>query len=876
MHFERDRYHFDEEDEDESLPFDGLEKASVLQQCRVFNDVQLDTSACLRSMTQCLHLMYTGTVLTEAEATELFFLSTKLLQSNKPRMRRLHYVLMKELSPMVEQSFIASNSLMSDIKSTNDTSKCNGIRTLFKVMNSTLYASMDRTIVESLTSQSSKVVSAALVVGLHIAQTHPEMARKWGTQLTEVLRSNSNAQYLAIALLHSLRKNDRISVRRLIEQVRAGQIRSPLALCLLIKMCTELMLEDPDGSVDLYRFVVSMARNSNDIVVVEAIKSICSLPTISVKDLSPTVTLMQLYLSASNTILRFSAIRLLNRLATTRPAAITPINGEIENLITDPNRLIATLATTTLLKTGTEQTIERLINQLSTTACMQDLGKEFKKAIIGTVKLLNVRFPSKYGVLLGFLTKVLCGEDSDDLSESVVEAMIDVARVNVKAKNAVLKHLVELIDNCNYPNIVCRALTYMGEEVPHVENPKSFVRHIYNHATLEGPEIRAVAVATLAKIAARIPSLRRSIVVLLKRIRGDTDDEVRDRAVLYTKLFLCGDEDMVRVMVSDIASAVANGRMNCDKAAPVTSAGEMDGGAGGYTSSLALREAGESGWGGAAHGGQQEINSCSSAVLQGREELFKIGRLASLGEPCSSTEPLSLSDPDSEYFVTLIKHIYLTHVVLQFKIKNTMDDVTFRHVNIQLDVGELDVEPLYAIPIEAIAPGSTEYGYVVLGYEEEQYPSGAVICHIKFAMQEDGSDDAAGDEDEYPLEGFDMTISDFIVPRDLGDNFQQKWEELQKEETNGTYALSSMRNLTVAACELADFFGMHVVGGKVQKITTASHTISMSGSMVNREKSLVMINARLFITTDNTVALQLTLRGGNAELREYLSAALLS
>ncbi|RNF23193.1 putative coatomer gamma subunit [Trypanosoma cruzi] len=862
MPSDRDRYRYEEEDEEETLPFEGLEKTSALQQCRVFNDVRLDISSCLRSMTQCLYLLCTGTTLTETEATDLFFMSTKLLQSTHPKLRRLHYVLMKELSPLVEQRFIASNSLMIDIKSNNDASKCNGIRTLFKVMNSSLYASMDRTIVEALTSQSSNVVCAALVTGLHIAQVNPEMARKWGTQLTEVIRSCGKAQYAAIALLHKMRKNDRLSVTRLIDQAKNGVIRSPMALCLVIKMCTELMREDFEGSLDIYKFVTSMMHNNNDLVVFESVKSICSLRNITAKEVSPAVMVVQLYLNTQSAVLRFSAIRVLNEVATLHPAAVSPINSEIENLVTDPNRIIATLAITTLLKTGTEYTIERLITQLSTAGYLRELGDEFKMVIIDAMRVLSAKFPAKYNVFLGFLSKLLAEEGSSQLKENVVDVTMEIAKSNPDSKESVLKHLAEFIDDCNYSQIVRRVLMYLGEEVPLTENPKMFVRYVYNHATLEGPEIRAVAVSTLAKLAAYVPSLRRSIVVLLKRTCNDADDEVRDRAVLYTRIFLNNDENTIRSMVCDVANTVAMSRQAriAARSAVLNTVAEDIG------RQKAIAKEAES--------GTEETSAVSHAVLQGREKMRKIKQLLELGEPIVSSEPVPLTDPDSEYVVTVMKHTYISNIVLQFKVKNTMEKVTFKNIAIELDTDEVGVEPQYFIPIESVAPASTSYGYAVLRYEEEQYPSGTLECRFKFAMQEEDGD--VEEEEEYPLEGFDINVSDFIAPVNLGGTFETQWEKMQLEETTGTYSLSSMRNLTVAARELVEFFGMYVEGGSPGKITTASHTLQMSGTMVNRARSLVLITARVFIAKDKSVALQLMLRGATAELREYLSAALLA
>ena len=54
------------------------------------------------------------------------------------------------------------------------------------------------------------------------------------------------------------------------------------------------------------------------------------------------------------------------------PMAVTNCNIDMEALISDHNRSIATLAITTLLKTGNENSIERLIKQVC--ACSSIAG----------------------------------------------------------------------------------------------------------------------------------------------------------------------------------------------------------------------------------------------------------------------------------------------------------------------------------------------------------------------------------------------------------------------------------------------------------------------------------------------------------------------
>lgn len=69
------------------------------------------------------------------------------------------------------------------------------------------------------------------------------------------------------------------------------------------------------------------------------------------------------------------------------PSAVTACNLDLENLITDSNRSIATLAITTLLKTGSESSVDRLMKQIS--SFVSEISDEFK------VKIFFVLFSFK-------------------------------------------------------------------------------------------------------------------------------------------------------------------------------------------------------------------------------------------------------------------------------------------------------------------------------------------------------------------------------------------------------------------------------------------------------------------------------------------------
>ena len=111
-------------------------------------------------------------------------------------------------------------------------------------------------------------------------------------------------------------------------------------------------------------------------VIYEAASAIVSLKCTSTKELAAAVSVLQLLCGSQKPALRYAAVKTLNKVSISHPAAVTACNVDLETLITDQNRSIATLAITTLLKTGNESSVDRLMKQIST--FMSEISDEFK------------------------------------------------------------------------------------------------------------------------------------------------------------------------------------------------------------------------------------------------------------------------------------------------------------------------------------------------------------------------------------------------------------------------------------------------------------------------------------------------------------------
>lgn len=75
------------------------------------------------------------------------------------------------------------------------------------------------------------------------------------------------------------------------------------------------------------------------------------------------------------------------------PSTVTACNLDLENLISDSNRSVATLAITTLLKTGAEGSVDRLMKQIAT--FVNEISDEFKIVVVQVINNLFYRIFEK-------------------------------------------------------------------------------------------------------------------------------------------------------------------------------------------------------------------------------------------------------------------------------------------------------------------------------------------------------------------------------------------------------------------------------------------------------------------------------------------------
>lgn len=217
--------------------YQNLEKTSVLQETRAFNDTPVNPRKCIHILTKILYLINQGEQLGTREATDCFFAMTKLFQSKDVVLRRMVYLGIKELSSIAEDVIIVTSSLTKDMTGKEDLYRAAAIRALCSITDNTMLQAVERYMKQCIVDKNAAVSCAALVSSLRLAGTAGDVVKRWANEAQEALNSdNIMVQYHALGLLYHIRKSDRLAVTKLVNKLTRNSMKSPYAVCMLVSI----------------------------------------------------------------------------------------------------------------------------------------------------------------------------------------------------------------------------------------------------------------------------------------------------------------------------------------------------------------------------------------------------------------------------------------------------------------------------------------------------------------------------------------------------------------------------------------------------------------------------------------------------------------
>lgn len=760
------------------------------------------------------------------------------------------YLILKELAQTAEDVIMSTSIIMKDMTVGSEiVYKANSIRALCRIIDATTVQGIERLIKTAIVDKSPAVSSAALVSSYQLLPIAKDVVKRWQSETQEAASSSKSGggflsfstssqhslatantnymnQYHAIGLLYQMRSHDRMALVKMVQQYgAAGAVKSPAGVMMLVRLAARLAEEDPSLRKPMTQMLDTWLRHKSEMVNFEAAKAICALRDVTDAEAAQAIHVLQSFLTSPRAVTKFAAIRILHSFASFKPKAVHSANPDIEALISNSNRSIATFAITTLLKTGNEASVDRLMKQIS--SFMAEITDEFKITIVEAIRTLCMKFPSKQAGMLTFLSGILRDEGGYEFKRAVVESMFDLIKFVPGSKEETLSHLCEFIEDCEFTKLAVRILHLIGAEGPKTPQPTKYIRYIYNRVVLENALVRAAAVTALAKfgVGQKDPDVKKSVQVLLTRCLDDTDDEVRDRAALNLRLMQEEDDiaerfvkndsmfslstfehKLVMYVTSDDKSVFASAFDI--KSVPVVSHEQAlaEERTKKLTTATPTIKAPSTGPAKPKANGLAEAPSAAAAAQKYTQIFSRIPELAAYGPVLKSSQVVELTESETEYVVSAVKHIFKEHVVLQYDIKNTLDQTVLENVTILAspsDEDEPTLEEEFIIPAPALKTNEPGVAYVAFKKVggEHAFPAASFTNVLKFTSKEidptTGEAEDGGYEDEYEVENLELTGADFVVPAFAG-SFDHVWEGTgaNGEEASDTLQLSSIKSLT--------------------------------------------------------------------------------
>lgn len=202
--------------------------------------------------------------------------------------------------------------------------------------------------------------------------------------------------------------------------------------------------------------------------------------------------------------------------------------------------------------------------------------------------------------------------------------------------------------------------------------------------------------------------------------------------------------------------------------------------------------------------GAAEGAATAAATQKYAEQLMQIPELKEYGTLLKSSNVVELTESETEYVVSAVKHIFKEHIVLQYDLKNTLPDTVLEDVSVVATPtdDEEELEEDFIVPCPKLP--TNEPGIVYVAFKktggEHSFPTLSFTNNLKFTSKEidptTGESEDSGYEDEYQVEDLDLTGSDYVIPAFAG-SFDHIWEQTgaNGEEASETFQLSNVKSI---------------------------------------------------------------------------------
>jgi coatomer subunit gamma len=185
------------------------------------------------------------------------------------------------------------------------------------------------------------------------------------------------------------------------------------------------------------------------------------------------------------------------------------------------------------------------------------------------------------------------------------------------------------------------------------------------------------------------------------------------------------------------------------------------------------------------------------------QELMQIVEMREFGSVLKSSPMSELTESETEYTVSVVKHIFKEHIVLQYEIRNTLPATVLENVSVVASPADEDeLEEVFIIQAEKLETDMP--GKVYVAFKKTNgaaaLPTTTFANVLKFTSKEidptTSQPEETGYEDEYEVGEFDLAGSDYVVPT-FSSNFDHIWEQVGAagDEAQETLQLNGVKSI---------------------------------------------------------------------------------
>ncbi|KAL7719181.1 Coatomer subunit gamma [Entamoeba marina] len=813
-----------------------IEKVILFQQRECCSKTHIKVPVCKKFLTRIVAAMNKGDCFNEDESVEIFFALTKLFMSKDLTMRRLLYVVLNDMIPYTNSSFIIVNSVSKDLSDKIASFRCSSLRCLSRLMTPQIAPTVERFFKQTLVDSTASVQIASLICCLKLPV---EMTQKYLEETNSCVESHDAlVQYHATRLFLYIKQNDQTALLRFITN-KASDIHSSFAQMELIRCALKLYLQNPSRNEMMINFIVNVTKGSSDLIIVEALRSL--LKADHLKGLTKMIPQLQRVISSNSTISKFAGVRIVNELAIKHPELIGDLSDSIENLLKDKNRAVITLATSAALRISTEQNIEKLLKKIS--KFIHGLPDTFRLQVLQTIEQSALKHSSKHEFLLRFLGNLLNVKGAK-FEIAVVSSMVRISSMTENLREILLDILGEFIEDCQYETVIEHVIGIIGDIGP------LFI--------LEGPSVRAAGVSALYKFVTNEDDIEQ-VNKLMNKCINDDNDEVRSRALFYANIIRMKISDKIEKCVIDdypldniedaLLSYIENGEF--EDAFDFTQVSTVT------QSDVEQQQIEEK--------TKQEENEYQKKM----NEIF-----GGLGTVLKTTQPTLISGVETEIQVSVTKLIFKQHIALKFIIQNTLNDYHLENISIKTTSLLEHYEVFKSVPIQSLPPNGEEMAVLILkikANKEEQ-----ISLQMDYLMREmntiTGEISESVTDDDYTLDPIQIVLSDFIEDVKIED-WETEWSSIPAQnEKKIVIKYQQISTIQLGIDRIKNHFGLGVINSSdVTQPNSKRHVLFLAGRM---NGDLVLIRVRLMVDKSGQVPLEVCIRSPSLTLAELLHSTL--